>query len=212
VSLSNKRVQQILNEKFICVWINLKDDPAAGASFAHKPSDPAPQLLRGNGEHNNQILLLTTNGEIINALAGFIGPQDLLEELKFGLNTLTALSKSTPSARKEALVKAHQKFAALLDARKPTGPLAEIEERMQKEISRLAVSLPSTGVLQVELPIGSKRGVLDHRFVMEHPLLDVHTFRTEMLVGNAQTFFGSSINGAPKQTIGNGRPADLPKK
>jgi hypothetical protein len=30
---------------------------------------------------------------------------------------------------------------------------------------------------------------------MEHPLLNVDAFRTEMLVGNTRTFFGSSING-----------------
>jgi hypothetical protein len=33
-----------------------------------------------------------------------------------------------------------------------------------------------------------------------------------MLVGNARTFFGSSVNGTPEKTIGNGRPPGLPKK
>ena len=212
MSLSNQRVQQILKEKFICAWINLKDDPAAGASFAHKPSDPAPQLLRGNGEHNNQILVLNADGEIVNALAGYIGPEDLVEELHFALTTLAALSKSSPAKRDEVVARVHQKFAARLEARKPAGPLADLEERMQREVSRLQKSLPSTGGLRLELPIGAGRAVLDHRWAMEHPLLNVDAFRTEMLVGNAQTFFGSSINGTPKQTIGNGRPAALPKK
>src|SRR5262249_53146644 len=97
-------------------------------------------------------------------------------------------------------------------ARKPTVPLADREESLQREVSRLQESLPSTGGLHVELPIGLKRAVLDHRWAMEHPLLNVDAFRTEMLVGNTRTFFGSSINGTPKQTIGNGQPADLPKK
>jgi hypothetical protein len=87
-----------------------------------------------------------------------------------------------------------------------------MEESLQREVSRLQESLPSTGGLHVELPIGSKRAMLDHRWAMEHPLLNIDAFRTEMLVGNARTFFGSSVNGTPKQTIGSGQPADLPKK
>jgi hypothetical protein len=98
------------------------------------------------------------------------------------------------------------------DPRKPTGPLADLEEKMQREVSRLQKPLPSTGGLRLELPIGAGRALLDHRWAMEHPLLHVNAFRTEMLVGDAQTFFGSSINGTPQQTIGNGRPAALPKK
>ena len=209
VSLSDKRVRRILNEKFVCTWLNIKDEASAGSSFAHKPSDPAPGLLRGNGEHNNQILLLTSDGKILGAIAGYIGPDDLLEELKFGLTTLASLPKSPEAKRKEVLAKAHRKFAKQLDARKPSGPLAEVEERMQKEIAKLQQAMPQVSGMKIGLSVGSKRGVEDHRFVMEHPLLSVGSFHTEMLVGNARTFFGSSVNGTPGERIGTDRPPPL---
>jgi hypothetical protein len=206
VSLSDKRVRRILNEKFVCAWLNIKDEASAGSSFAHKPSDPAPGLLRGNGEHNNQILLLTPDGRILGALAGYIGPDDLLEELKFGLTTLASLPKAPEEKRKEVLAKAHRKFAKQLEARKPTGQLAEVEERMQKQIAKLQQAMPQVSGMNIGLTIGSKRGVEDHRFVMEHPLLPVDSFQTEMLVGNARTFFGSSVNGTAGERIGGDRP------
>ena len=207
MSLSSKDVQRILNAKFICVWINIKDEGSAGASFAHRPGDPAPRLLRGNGEHNNQVLLLTPQDELLSALAGYIGPDALAEELHFGLKTLSSLSKTPEAGQKDLLAEAHRKFARELDKRKPRGSLADVETSMQQALAKLRESMPQANGLALELPIGDKRGVQDHRFMMEHPLMSVDSFRTEMLVGNAETFFGSSVNGTPGETItGRRRP------
>ena len=42
----------------------------------------------------------------------------------------------------------------------------------------------------------------DHGFVAKHPLLPAAKFRTEDLVGNAKTFFGTSSGKKPEKRIG----------
>jgi hypothetical protein len=180
VSLSNDEVRQTLNDKFVCVWMNIKDDPASGSSFAHPPTDQAADLLRGVGEHNNQILMLTPDGKIINALAGYIGAEDLLEELRFGISTLSELPKGTEAARKKALAKAHTAFAEQLDKRQ-----SDRAFQLQEE------------VFSKVMLVGAKRGAEDHRFVAKYPLLPVKSFTTALMVGNAKTSFVSTVNGTP---------------
>ena len=46
---------------------------------------------------------------------------------------------------------------------------------------------------------GRQRATADHRFASEHPLLDVAKFRTEMLVGKAASFFGSTGSGGQQR-------------
>src|SRR5215467_11706052 len=83
VSLSDARVKELLADKFVCAWINIADDPAVGASHPHACTDQARELARGLGEHNTQTLILTPDGRLLSALAGFVGPADLAEELGF---------------------------------------------------------------------------------------------------------------------------------
>ena len=175
MSLSDPQVQRLLNTRFVCAWENTEGQPAAGASFAHRPRDPAPSCVRGNGEHNVQVLFLTPRGEIFHVLAGYVSPKDLNEELRFALATFDALGKAAAESRKSVVTKAHEGMVKQLEKRSFPGPLGDWERR---------------------------RALADHRFAGQHPLLPVDSYRPEMLVGNGQSFFGSSTGGTPSGLIG----------
>ncbi len=179
MSLSHEPVRQLINAKFVSVWVNIKDDPAAGSSVRHPTTDQARDMARGLGEHNTQLLMLTPDGAIVNALAGYIGPADLLEELKFALAQLETLAKTPERDRRRVLARTHLKFADRLAKRPPATP----EERFFGQVKT----------------IGPSRGVADHRFVARCPLLPVKSFSTALMVGNAKSAFVSQVNGDPAQ-------------
>jgi hypothetical protein len=185
VSLSDPQVKRLLNTRFVCAWENTEGQPAAGASFAHSPRDPAPSCVRGNGEHNVQLLFLTPQGEIFHVLAGYVSPKDLQEELKFALSTFDALAKAPTDSREGVVTRAHDDMVKQLEKRSFSGPLGDWERR---------------------------RAVADHRFAGQHPLLAVDSFGPEMLVGNGQSFFGSSSGGTPSSLIGTPEARELFEK
>jgi hypothetical protein len=192
VSLSQPAVQKVLNQQFICAWTNIEGQPHAGMSFAHKPTDPPPSCVRGNGEHNIQYLFLTPEGELFHVLAGYLSPADLAEELRFATATFDALRKTRPDQRHDVVVNEQKKFLAAYERKPATGFFAFFERG---------------------------RVVADHRFTVEHPLLPASEFRPEMLVGNGVSFFGSMngkmpggmIGGPPGLTQGAPRSPGKPK-
>ena len=150
VSLSNAGVRKILKDKFVCTWVNIASDPAAGSSHPHPCTDQARDMARGLGEHNTQTLILTADGRLVSALAGAnIGPQDLLDELKFGESLWKQVQKVAGSqAQGSDGPAAHLKFAEGLARRSPRAGLVGREEEF-------------FGALK---PIGKRRGVADHQF------------------------------------------------
>lgn len=187
MTLSDSKVQRSLQKNFVCVWENTEGDPVAGASFAHDPSDAPPTCIRGNGEHNLQLLMLTPEGQILNATSGFLSPEELLEELELALTIAGSLTKTEGSQQKRVVVQAQQTFLEQLEQREFPGPLGDFERR---------------------------RVLKDHNFVVEHPLLPAASYRAEMQVGNSKTFFGSSVGEPPEERIGEGPddPFEKPPK
>jgi hypothetical protein len=178
-------VRRLLNTRFVCAWENTDGKPTPGASFAHRPRDPAPSCIRGNGEHNVQILFLTPQGEIFHVLAGYVSPKDLQEELRFALSSFDALRKSAADSREAIVTKAQEDMVTQLEKRSFPGPLGDWERR---------------------------RAVADHRFAGQYPLLPLDSYRPEMLVGNGQSFFGSSTGGTPASLIGSPQARELFEK
>jgi hypothetical protein len=178
-------VKHLLNTRFVCAWENIEGQPVAGASFAHSPRDPAPSCVRGNGEHNVQMLFLTPQGEIFHVLAGYLNPKDLQEELRFALSTFDALRTAPTDSREGVITHAHEEIVKKLEKRSFSGPLGDWERR---------------------------RAVADHRFAGKHPLLAVDAFRPEMLVENGKSFFGSSTGGTPSSLIGTPEARELFEK
>jgi hypothetical protein len=180
VSLSNADVRKLLAEKFVCTWTNIAADPAAGASHPHACTDPARDMARGLGEHNTQTLILTPDGRLLTALAGYVGPDDLLEELKMAAS-LWEKVRSEPAARgKQLLERDHAAFARELSERKPRGGLVGREEAFFGQLKE----------------VGSKRGAADHLYSAKNALLPAEKFTTAGMVGNAKSSFVSQTRGS----------------
>ena len=174
-SLSQKDVVKRLERDYVVAWTNTEGEAAAGGSFAHEPSDPEPSCSRGNGEHNIQLLFLTPQGEIFHTLSGYLSAKELTAELDFGRKLFQAMVKAAPGERLSVLRKEHRAYLAQLEKRTFEGPLADWARR---------------------------RTLSDHRFALHHALLPKDEFRTEMMVGRGNAFFGSSRGGKPDGHIG----------
>lgn len=178
MSFSDKDVLARLRRNFVCAWVNLEGDPIAGESYAHPPGDPPPHCVRGNGEHNVQMLVLTPSGEIVSALSGYLSPQTLGEELDLAaalVRDLAGAEEVDVELRERVVALRHEAFAKELAEREWPELFGEFEKA---------------------------RALSDHQFAQRHPLLHFERFRPEMLVGNARTFFGSSSGGTPSERIG----------
>ncbi len=208
MSLSNAKVNRLLNDKFVCAYVNTKGDPNAGESFSHRPRDPVGPCLRGNGEHNVQMITMSPAGEIFHVLSGYVGPEELLAELQFADATWRELEKIDDAARrKKILIAAHEKFAHDLETRpfdEETTPIPGVATGLRDMQKRLA---PQFGPEMQNLMAGltGERAALDHAFVIKHPLLPYQEYRSEELVGNARTFFGSTGFGMNSED-GSGAP------
>ena len=178
-SLSHKDVIAKLKKRYVCAWDNTEGECNAGGSFAHPPTDPAPRCIRGNGEHNVQMLFLTPDRKLLHTAAGFVSGDDLVKEIQF-VDILWEMVRraKTDSAKKHLIQKAHEQ--ALRDAKKRlfSGPLAKWAKR---------------------------RVLADHGFARRNPLLPASSYRSEDHVGKSQSWFGSTSGGPPSGTIGKGR-------
>lgn len=195
MSLSNDRVNRLLNDKFVCAYVNTRGDPNAGESFSHRPRDPVGPCLRGNGEHNVQMITMSPQGEILHVLSGYVGPEELLAELEFAETTWRKLAAlDDEAARRKLLIAEHEKFARDLESRDFDADDSIVPNfskgfrNMQKQMA---------GALGPEMRRSAagftgERAALDHEFVVSHPLLPYRDYRSEELVGEAQSFFGSA--------------------
>jgi hypothetical protein len=182
VTFADPAVKKLLQKEFVCAWVNLEGEAIAGSSFAHEPGTPAGQCVRGNGEHNIQLLTMTPEGKVFHVLAGYVAPRELVEELRLALSIFGSLDDEVRTSPEDRVVAAHKDFLAEHDKRASDAPEG----------------------LETLLDMQHSRVRQDHRFCMRRPLMDVADFRPEMLVGNATTFFGSSTGGKPGETIGQG--------
>lgn len=192
MSLSNAKVNRLLNDEFVCAYVNTQGDPNSGESFSHRPRDPVGPCLRGNGEHNVQMITMSPTGEIFHVLSGYVGPEELRAELQFAQATWSELAKiDGAAARKKLLVAAHEKFARELEDRQfdeDETPIAAFRN-MQK---RLQPAFGPPEMQNLMAGFTGQRSALDHAFVAKHPFLPYQEYRSEDLVGNAKSFFGST--------------------
>jgi hypothetical protein len=188
VSLSNAAVQELLHDRFVCTWTDITADPNAGASHPHACTDQASDLARGLGEHNTQTLILTPDGRLLTALAGYIGPEDLLEELKFADSLWAAVHQADASGGKQLVAQAHRTFAQDLAQRKPKDGTAGAQEQFFGQVRT----------------VGAKRAAADHEFSATNALMPAGEFTTALMVGTEKSAFVSRTS---TSTI---PPTDLP--
>lgn len=183
MTLADPTVQRLLQRDFVATWGNVEGEPSAGASFAHRPADAPGTCVRGNGEHNIQVLVLTAGGELLGVTAGFLSAGDLraelegMRELDEALARATRVERLTEDERRQFVRDAHERMLEELAERSFDGPLLDWARR---------------------------RALADRRFAARNALLPARQFRTVDLVGNARTFFGSSSGGRPRDGIGEG--------
>lgn len=182
VSLSQAEVKKLLNDKFVCTWVNIASDPAAGKSHPHACTDAARDLARGLGDHNVQTLILTADGRLLRALAGYFSPANLAEELKLARSHWDKPRKMPEPKSKQFREQAHTTYAQVLATRKHRQGLAGMEAEFLGQFKA----------------VGNQRGALDHQFSAKNALMPAERFTTAMRVGNANSAFVSQVNGSPE--------------
>ena len=169
-------VKRFLSQQFRLAWTNIEGDPSAGSSYAHKPQEPMVYCLRGNGEHNVQMLVCDPKGRLVHAFAGYLNPKALIEELSFAVKLLGKL-RSTKELKnqKKLIAKTHKEAEAKDKTRQYKGALATfIKNRL----------------------------TADHKYCRRHPLMPASNFEASEMVGRSMTFFGSSNGQEPQERIG----------
>lgn len=81
--LKDKQVGKTLNEKFVCSWKNIEGESTCGSSYAHEPTDKPGVCSPGDGEHNTQICVFTSDGRLLDVMAGYQSPEFLKSQLEW---------------------------------------------------------------------------------------------------------------------------------
>jgi len=81
--LKDNEVERELASRFVCAWKNIDGEPTCGGSYGHEPGDKPGTCMPGDGEHNTQICIFTTDGRLLDAMAGYQTPKDLAAELQW---------------------------------------------------------------------------------------------------------------------------------
>ncbi len=197
-------MQTILKKEFVAAWVDTQGDDAAGGSFAHDPEDSPGSCVRGNGRSNLQMLVLSPDGGILHAMAGFVPHDELLVELRYALDTFALAERSGDLAR-EAVRLRHEELLAPEDGlveRLDLNELSSKGEIDRETMQRLMNQFRRDNVER------------DREFVRKHPLLPIGKFETSMLSGGGISFFGSSAGDTDGDLIGNtdGVDADFLKR
>lgn len=189
MSLSNKKVLDLLQTKFVCGWKNIKGLEGVGQSHEHAPACRAANVNNGSGFHNVQMFVLTPDGRVVHCLPGFWKPDALVKELEFALSLVKIWQDASLSMRQKA-----QKFS---DAH-----LAHLQQH------------PDTVVRQSELPSFDqwherrrqtdttrsngqckKADQIVHERMAERPFVAFKDFDTAVYADVGQKFYDADCDG-----------------
>ena len=200
VSFSSEPVRQILNQNFICTLINTTGDPSAGNSMGHAPSDSPGMCTRGVGKQNVQCLFMTPHGNLFHTASGYRSATDLLEEIKFALNTFQSMKKRPAFAAKIVrdthMDRMRQQGFGDSEIAQPSSPFASI--------SNMLISMQRHHGNSQSQPFNvfaaktRDSDLADGRFSVHHPLMPIHEFlaNPRILVGHERSAFSSVGNGS----------------
>jgi hypothetical protein len=201
VTFSTPEIQKLLNDRFVCTYQNIEGDPTAGQSLKHSPKDPPGPCLRGNGEHNIQLLFLTTEGEIFHTLTGFLPAAELKKELEFTLDVWRQLEKTPTADRAQTVAGLHRQYLTDqgFDEREIESAKGSVATMFNPAGFQNVFSQGLSGGFDPSKMFdGLTRGrvLTDHRYAMDHALLPIGEFQPETLVGSGASFFGSTSFGS----------------
>ncbi len=86
VSLPREPVFSLLKSDFVVGWKNIIKEKYVGESHGYSCDGIAVGTTNGAGPHNVQIFVISQDGVVLHALAGFWHPEDLARELRFALD------------------------------------------------------------------------------------------------------------------------------
>lgn len=90
--LKDRNVAKSLNSKYICAWKNIDGESTCGGSFAHELADKPGTCFPGDGEHNTQICIFTSDGRLLDVMAGYQTPQALQAELEWAAREMAPIA------------------------------------------------------------------------------------------------------------------------
>ncbi len=195
VSFSDRRVQKLLNDEFVCTYSDTTGDPSAGASFAHAPDSAPGPCGRGAGRQNVQTMFLTVDNEIFHVASGFLSPDDLLKEIKFAKELFAEMQRK-PEPSEKTVADAHRSRLRKM------GFSASQIAASDNQLTDMFLGGPNPQDFGMNLPgggshffqnISDQRVLKDNRFMIQNPLATRKQFEQnpQALVGRNKTFFGS---------------------
>jgi hypothetical protein len=109
-------VLRLLRSKFVCGWRNIEgQEPYAGTSNDHAPSNPAVTTTNGAGHHNIQMIFYARDGVVLHCLPGYWDGDALAGEmdLALALDAIHADASLTPREKNEKFIEAQLGHVAL---------------------------------------------------------------------------------------------------
>lgn len=99
---ANEEISQLLREKFVLHWKSIRPVPRVTIDFGD--GRKLERTLTGNSIH----YVLTSDGQLVDALPGLYGPAAFTSQLQTSLQLLDQIAKLEPVTRAERLVAFHQ--------------------------------------------------------------------------------------------------------
>lgn len=118
MTLPNPEVMELLADRFVLGWRNIERDDHVGLSHGYRCDQTAVGTTNGAGGRNVQLLILATDQTVVHALPGFWHAEDLLPELRLGLELHDLyVSEDRTATQKQAMFTAlHRSFLRHLPA------------------------------------------------------------------------------------------------
>ncbi|QDU30045.1 hypothetical protein ETAA8_51630 [Anatilimnocola aggregata] len=108
---ANRDVSELLRENFVLHWKSVRPVPRVTIDFGD--GRKLERTLTGNSIH----YVLTSDGQIVDALPGLYGPAAFMSQLKTSLQLIEQLAGTDEATRSERLVAFHQLQLSALDQR-----------------------------------------------------------------------------------------------
>ena len=209
VSFSNPKVAKNLNEHFVSTFTNTYGDPTSGMSIKHSPGDTPGQCIRGNGKQNVQTIFMDPQGRIFHVATGYLGPEDLYEEMDFAHRLFEEMKNS--SEPENLVAESHRrrlKEAGFNDQQIDSQPLMNMAMMtgLPGSSTRNLTGLPGS-TTRNRPPNRSPGGAFDflvqgqilsdNQFPIRYPMINQEELQRNpaLLVGNGKSFFASSGSG-----------------
>jgi hypothetical protein len=123
--LKDSDVQKALGDRFVCTWKNIENDSICGASYAHDPAEKPGFCAPGEGEHNTQACVFTSDGFLLDVMAGYQTPEALADEMKWVLDKPRAIASNASLRADDKKARISKEFESTLRHNKPNNAILD---------------------------------------------------------------------------------------